>query len=559
MAGMAADTDPQYGAANAEFRPPQWSITAGTPGSEAPGGDPDGGRSFLQEPPGAGPAAPGLLRTLLRANAWLAEDLSLAVVLRRLTSACQDVLGAQHAAVCLLGEGGVDAFVHTGMDATTVETLKADPRGQAVPSLLVADIQVGIDVLGFLYGQYPLQGRALDDERRAAARAMAAGAAVAIKNARLFDESRQRARWLQAAGELTHRLLSDSAGDPMQIITSEAATAAAASHAWLILPVDDEQLIVKSAYGPGAHECVGRTATVDDSLPGLSIKSGKPLIVRDPQRELARLITAEDLGPVLIAPVEAGEEVRGALVLARHLSEIPFNVTDLSMTSNFGSHAAVALALVEARSDQVALARLEDHDRIARDLHDHVIQEVFAVGIGLQSLATLSSYAGGHARIMGYVEALDRVIARIRSTIFQLQIGPDYGGLEARVFAVARDHTAQLGFAPLVDLLGHPETVPHRMVDDVVAVIREALSNTARHAHATHASVIVDVTDQTITVVMTDNGRGIGEPTRRSGLANMRHRAEQYGGFVDFTPPEGGGARICWCVPLPAEAPPSTG
>jgi signal transduction histidine kinase len=249
---------------------------------------------------------------------------------------------------------------------------------------------------------------------------------------------------------------------------------------------------------------------------------------------------------MVVAPIEAGEEVRGSLTLARARGEKPFVETDLSMISGFASHAAVALALVEARTDHIMLARLEDQERIARDLHDHVIQEIFAAGINLQGLAAMAGTPAVKTRIAQAVETLDRVINRIRTTIFQLNVGPGYGSLGPRILAVGREHTAQLGFAPEIEITGAPDALPDQLADDLVAVTREALSNCARHANADRVQVRLDVQPLRVVLTVTDNGQGLGEPQRRSGLANMRQRAERHQGAVEIDIPDGGGTTIRW-------------
>ena len=158
----------------------------------------------------------------------------------------------------------------------------------------------------------------------------------------------------------------------------------------------------------------------------MTIKTGKPRLIADYQTEGMAVSLDVEIGALVIVPLAAGEQVRGALTLGRLATRPSFTEADLSMAALFGNHAAVALELMEARVDQMQLAQLEDHDRIARDLHDHVIQEVFAVGMGLQGIATTVNKPFVEQRIAGYVEVLDLVIRRMRGTIFQLQHGPAY-------------------------------------------------------------------------------------------------------------------------------------
>jgi signal transduction histidine kinase len=193
----------------------------------------------------------------------------------------------------------------------------------------------------------------------------------------------------------------------------------------------------------------------------------------------------------------------------------------------------VTLELAQARLDQITLAQVEDHDRIASDLHDHVVQELFALGMSLQSHAT----------------RLDSVTAeRIRTSIFGLrQPRHDPGGLPARLLGIIEEHAPQLGFTADVRFAGPLDLNTNMtLADDILAVTREALSNCARHAHATAVGISLALQDGLITLDIADNGRGPGTTTRSSGLTSMRYRAERNGGTFQLTTPGGGGTHLTW-------------
>jgi signal transduction histidine kinase len=223
----------------------------------------------------------------------------------------------------------------------------------------------------------------------------------------------------------------------------------------------------------------------------------------------------------------------------------------------FANHAAVALELSDARGDQQRMAVLEDRDRIARDLHDHVIQRLFAAGLSVNALARHSSDEKG-ARLMRIAGDLDDTIRQIRTSIFQLRgpIGPELGSVRARVLDVAGEMAAPLGFQPTVRFRGAVDSaLSGSAAEDVVAVVREALSNTARHGAASKVEVDVAVEGREVTVSVRDDGRGIGDVSRRSGLANLRRRAEQHGGSLILGPadyPDGTtqGTLVQWVIPL---------
>ena len=217
------------------------------------------------------------------------------------------------------------------------------------------------------------------------------------------------------------------------------------------------------------------------------------------------------------------------------------------MASSFAGHAAVAMELALARTDQMIMAQAADHDRIAADLHDHVIQELFALGMKLQSQASRGDPAAAQP-IYDCVDTLDRVIAKIRTSIFGLQRPPpDPGGLRARLLELVDEHTPQLGFTPGIQFTGALAwDADEALTDDILAVAREALSNCARHAHAGAIVISLELGDELITLDITDNGRGPGTPTRCSGVTNMRRRAERSGGTLLLTSPASGGTQLTW-------------
>jgi signal transduction histidine kinase len=525
-------------------------------------------------------AAQGRLRGLLRANALIAGELNLPVVLRQIVSAARDLLGARYAALGVLGRhGDLEQFVHAGMDDALVEAIGELPRGLGVLGLLISDpapirlaslsdhpaaagfppghppmgsfvgvpVRIGEEVFGNLYLTERIAGGEFtaDDEELAIALAAAAGAAIA--NARRYAESEQRRRWLDASAELTPLLLAGNRERPHALITGHAAEATDADLAVLAVPGDPDQVIVTGAVGPLAAGLMNRTAPLAGSLAGQVISGGKPSLVTGDRLQAAAAALGADIGPLIAVPLAVGDRVLGALLLGRTAARPGFTESDLGMAASFAAHAAVAMELAEARADQILLARAADRDRIAGDLHDHVIQELFALGMKLQSQTARSDPATAE-RVNGYIDTLDEVIKKIRASIFGLQQPRQpTAGLQARVMEIIDEHAPQLGFTASVSFTGAPgpgldETLAH----DILAVTREALSNCARHAHATAVTVALTLQDGLITLDITDNGRGIGTPARSSGLASMRRRAENNGGTLQITAPAGGGTRLTW-------------
>jgi signal transduction histidine kinase len=491
-------------------------------------------------------AAQGRLRGLLRANALIAGDLSLPVVLRQITGAARDLLGARHAALGVLGpDGRLEQWVHDGTDGAQA----AEPGDLPAGSFLGVPVRIGEEVFGNLYLTGRTEGGEFttDDEELAVALAAAAGAAIA--NARRYAESEQRRRWLDATARLTPLLLADGREQPHALVAGHAAAASGADFAVLAVPGDRDEVIVTGTAGPPAAGLMYRTAPLDGSLAGQAISTGKPgLVTGDRLEATAAALGITGTGPLIAVPLAAGERVLGALLLGRLAARPAFTETDLGMAASFAGHAAVAMELAAARADQMRLAQAEDHDRIAGDLHDHVIQELFALGMKLQGQANRSDPATAE-RINGYADTLDEVIRKIRTSIFGLQQQPrrPSAGLRAAIMEITREHAPQLGFTPGVTFTGpaHPEP-EEALAYDILAVTREALSNCARHAHATAVTVALAHQDGLITLDITDNGCGLGTPARSSGLASMRRRAENNGGTLQVTAPAVGGTRLTW-------------
>ena len=244
-------------------------------------------------------------------------------------------------------------------------------------------------------------------------------------------------------------------------------------------------------------------------------------------------------------PLVAGEQVRGALMLGRLAARRGYTGTDLDMAASFAGHAAMAMELAQARADQIGLA--EDHDRIAGDLHDHVIRELFALGLRMQGHAARAGPAAAE-QVNGYADALDEIIKRIRTSIFGLhQPGAAPAGLPARIMEIIDEHTVPLGFPAGIRFAGPLNPGPDEaLAHDILAVTREALSDCARHAHATAVTISLVLRDGLITLDITDNGRGPGTRARSSGLSSMRRRAERNGGTLQLTTPADGGTHLAW-------------
>jgi signal transduction histidine kinase len=287
-------------------------------------------------------------------------------------------------------------------------------------------------------------------------------------------------------------------------------------------------LLVAVADGDHAGTLAGLEYPTANSLVAAAMETGHGIRLDSFEQAdgyALHLAGIVDVDPVMAVPLSGREGPRGGLVVGRHRGRQPFGEADLDMAESFANQAAVAVELAENRRNLERLTLLEDRDRIARDLHDHVIQQLFAAGLSIQSVAVSTSDARAATRLTGLVADLDTAISQIRTSIFALQHQDrEHPGVRKAVLSIADDVAALLGFAPSIQFAGPVDTLADSA--DVQAVVREGLTNTAKHAHASQVQLTLAATPNSITIDLTDDGIGIGTHTRRSGLDNLRQRAE---------------------------------
>jgi signal transduction histidine kinase len=422
-------------------------------------------------------------------------------------------------------------------------------------------IRIRNEVYGNLYLTEKQGGGHFDEEDQAILTALAAAAGVAIENARLFEEARRQQRWLRATGEVTRQLLSGaSTADVLTLVTEQALEMAGADLVALAVPTEDgRQLVYTHAAGEKAASAVGLVLSVERSLSGRVMADGEMATVEDfgdDDRVSPLARESMPLGPAILLPLGAPGNVRGVLTVGRYPGSLPFPRLAVDMVATFAAQAGVALELAEHRRDAERLAVLQDRDRIGRDLHDLVIQRLYATGMSLQGTLPLIARSGVADRIGAAVDALDETIKEIRSAIFSLQSDTDAKrqGLRARILHVVGEMTVPLGFAPSLRLVGElEEGIPAQAEDNLLSALREALANAARHAGATRVEVTVE-RGAALALRVRDDGMGMSGSTRRSGLANLEGRAAKLGGALTVRPAADGGTELDWCVPLPDRA-----
>jgi signal transduction histidine kinase len=392
------------------------------------------------------------------------------------------------------------------------------------------------------------------------ANALAATAAVAIDNARLFEDAQRRQDWLQASTSTTVQILSSSGEGSLRLIAETVHRLAHADVVAVVVPTaDGRRLAVPVAVGVQAQSLMDASYELAGTLTERVLRTGTAMMVEGPEDDALGAVYLRNLvpvGPAMVLPLSGRDGVRGTLVVARMADRPQFRSADLQTASSFATHAALALELADARRAAQRMALFEERDRIARDLHDHVIQQLFAAGMSLQGIEMGLGDRPEARRLDQVVDSLDDAIKQIRASIFKLRdhLGPTGLGIRAAVLEVVAEVAAGLPCEPDVRFSGPVDTVVDaELAGDVLAVVREALTNVSRHAAAREVAVGVSATSTLLELRVADDGRGLGRVARRSGLENLRRRAERRGGSCvigELRP--GVGTVLHWLVPVAA-------
>ncbi|MER7858949.1 GAF domain-containing protein [Amycolatopsis japonica] len=532
------------------------------------------------------------LQGLLDAVLAVGTGLELDSTLQRIVQAAVELVDAQYGALGVLGdEDGLSQFVYVGIDQDVRETMGHLPEGRGLLGLLIEDPQpVRVPDLsahpasvGFPANHPPMHSfvgvpvRVRDEvfgnlyltEKRGAAeftaddevvlQALAAAAGVAIDNARLFERSRTRERWLEAVAKVNGELLGGaSVVDTLALIVGSVRELAGADEVMILLAEDGEKgtrSLTVTAVSSGRHGPLrGKQVSGEHPLLDEIFAGGQTCLVADLGTVFGSADTALS-GPGALAPLTSATGVGGVLVASREKGTQQFKADQIPMLSSFGDQAAVALEFAEKQRNQRLLDVLADRDRIAQDLHDHVIQRLFATGMSLQSILPRVPDDFARNRVTQAVEQLDRTVREIRTSIFDLHTAGagESAGLRRRLLDIVTELTPASAVTPSVRIAGAVDTlVPVEVYEHAEAVVREALSNAIRHSGAKEISVTVEAGTE-LAIEVSDDGVGLPSSGRRSGLDNLSQRAERCGGHAEFTGREGGGTRISWRVPLSHE------
>lgn len=501
-----------------------------------------------------GGSSPDTLRDLLEAVLVVGAGLDLDTTLQRIVRAATELLGARYGALGVRAPGGgLSEFVYEGIDSETRSVMGHLPEGRGLLGLLIndprpvriRDLATHASSVGFPPNHPPMRsflgmpiivrGQAFgsiyltekrgapefSDEDQTILTVLAESAALAVDNARLFEQSRTRERWLSAMSSINSRLLIGGS-----------------------VP-DTLNLLVRQAQDLGSADAV----TLVDTVNGAStvLATTDPRLTVGQEVDFAELSEGTTRSATL--PVSGPQHVQGAMVVGGGTGGPEWDPDELQRLASMADLAAVALEFAHQQRQQRLLDVLADRDRIARDLHDNVIQRLFATGMSLQSVSAATE--GRAAEVLTRsVEQLDQTVREIRTTIFDLQSAETTptGSLRRRLLDVigelTADVTPSVQFSGPIDTLVTPRIAPH-----AEAVLRECLSNARRHAKAASITVTVSAGDE-LTIVVTDDGVGMSGTETRSGLANLETRAQACGGRVEVNSKPGAGTSLTWTVPL---------
>ena len=526
---------------------------------------------------------------LVEAMLVVAAGLDLDHTLQTIVQTATRLVDARYAALGIRGESReIVDFVLEGMGEADLEAIGRVPQGIGVLGLLLDDptsirvddiskhpasvgfppnhppmrtflgvpIRIRDEIFGNLYLTEKAGGGPFTAADEVLVEALAAAAGIAIDHARLYQHAQTRQAWIESTRDIATQLLAgDEPLDVLHRIAEEVLTLTQADGAFIAVAPDGvlgarsvEELVVVDAAGAARVPESAATLDVAGSVLGQVCADLRPRRVAGTEESplLERLM--DDTGPAMVIPLRTN--AGGIVVVLRRSGARDFTLDQLGMMVAFADQAALAWQLANSRRRMHELDVISDRERIARDLHDHVIQRLFAVGLSLQGAIPRARSAEVQQRLTDTVDELQAVIQEIRTTIFDLHGGaPGTTRLRQRIDEAVAAFAGQ-GLRTGVRFVGPLSVIDATLADHAEAVVREAVSNAVRHAHARTLNVEVRVEDE-LSIEVVDDGCGIPDEVTPSGLANLRARAREVGGELEIAAAPGGGTVVRWVAPLP--------
>ncbi|MDO5752899.1 GAF domain-containing protein [Arthrobacter sp.] len=533
------------------------------------------------------------LRELLAAVISITEELTLDAVLKRIVQAACSLLDAEYGALGVIGEGNnLSHFVTEGMDPHLAELIGPLPTGHGVLGLLIREprplrlpnlhdhpassgfpphhppmrtflgvpIRARDSVFGNLYLTEKRGGRLFTAEDESLAVALAGAAGFAIENAKLFDEAKLRTDWLEAGKRVAVGMMGavgDGARPDATFVAQMALEPAESTMVLIASPPNEEgQLEVAGAAGVRAAELTGRFLNLDREAVQRVVASGSPTSFENASTLLGPAF-ARETGPALLARLGTEGSAHGLMILIRAHGQDLYSPLTAELIASYCAQSVLALELAQTHRLREQLMLYTDRDRIAQDLHDVVIQRLFAAGLNVQSLARFITDAPGLARIRTITDELDATIKELRDTIYSLRASAgETDLLGSRIVNTVQKVSKTLPFAPRIVLSGPIDSqVSPDLAEHLLAVVTEGVSNAVRHAQAQKIDVNVTAGLGLVSVTVRDDGCGIASSNGRSGLANMEARAANLKGVFQLESVVGQGTSFYWSVPLDQTVP----
>ena len=528
---------------------------------------------------------------LLEAGLSLASELSLPIVLQRIVDVAAQLTDARYGAIGVIGEHGfLVEFVTTGISARERRQIGALPQGHGILGLLIQDprpvrirdiagheksvgfpahhpamrsfLGAPVQAMGRVYGNIYLAekrtGDEFSEEDQESLVVLATQAGVAIANASMYEEIRSRERWLDALRDITDQVLGGAGrGSLLEKIAEHALELASADVATIItVSGTPGQLVVAASVGARSAELLGQTMPADSSISGEVMRVGRSLVFADlssDSRAFQPIVRLGRHGPGLFVPLRVPGGAAGTLMVANLKGGRRFDEETRRIVESFTDQASVALEFDKAQADLRRLGLMEERERIAKELHDGIIQSVFAVGMNLQGTALLAGSPDTAARIESSVEELDKVIRDLRNYIFGLRPGilADRQ-LDQAMRVLGQDLESRSHIAVTVEVDAAVAAALSSRSTDIVQLTREALSNVSRHAQASMVRMSLGRRGSTALLEIEDNGVGFdtGDGTVGNGLRNMRERASSFGATLEISSTAGRGTRLLVQMPI---------
>jgi signal transduction histidine kinase len=533
------------------------------------------------------------LSQLLDAVLAVSADLDLPEVLGRIVDSATALVDARYGALGVIAADGerLVEFVTRGVSVEERAKIGHPPRGHGVLGLLIRDpqprrlkdiathpdsygfpanhpemhtflgapVRIRDEIFGNLYMAEKQGADAFTDDDEAILVALAAAAGVAIENARLFDASRRQRDWSDAVAEITQVLLEGEDEAAALGLVARRIAALSRASAGLVATLDEwgDLRVRADTRTDGRVKPVDDTAVLKAPMWSEVLAAKQPILFAPVdgsdttswRQEVIAALGKAGEGATAVLPLPPGHGDVGLLVVSWDAEAEDLPRESMPGLTDFAQQAGLALLAGRAQRDRAMMALLDDRDRIARDMHDHVIQRLFATGLSLQSALRMVTQPMIQSRIDDAVDDIDAAIKEIRQAIYQLhrpvRSDETFGHLETLTGSFAE----ALGFAPRLTVDGRLDGLGPALASEVLAVVREGLANAAKHSGAATVEVRVTAGDEVVEVVVADDGRGVDPAEARGGLVNLAERATARGGTFEVRPAAPHGTVLSWSVP----------